>query len=120
MKVPCELIVWYVIPNIRKEIAKTLVNELGMSQREAATRLCLTESAISQYLNLKRGKNIKFDRNILAKIKKIAKEISISKDKFISIKNICFICNVIRRRRLLCNLHRNHDTKLNNCDVCLK
>ncbi len=33
MKPPCEVIVWYVIPTIRAELAKELV-KMGMSQKE--------------------------------------------------------------------------------------
>ena len=57
MKPPCELIVWYVIPTIRAELAKELI-KLGLSQKEVSERLGITQSAVSQYVKDKRGKGI--------------------------------------------------------------
>jgi predicted transcriptional regulator len=49
MKPPCELIVWYVIPTIRAELAKEMI-KLGLSQKEVSERLGITQSAVSQYV----------------------------------------------------------------------
>ena len=57
MKPPCEVIVWYVIPTIRAELAKELV-KMGMSQKDISERLGITQSAVSQYIKDKRGKGI--------------------------------------------------------------
>ena len=35
MKPPCEIVVWYVIPAIRSELAKELLN-LGMRQKDVS------------------------------------------------------------------------------------
>ena len=35
MKPPCEIVVWYVIPAIRSELAKELLN-LGMKQKDVS------------------------------------------------------------------------------------
>ena len=55
MKIPCELVVWYVLPTIRREVARELVNSHGMSQAEVARKFGVTDAAISQYLKKKRG-----------------------------------------------------------------
>jgi predicted transcriptional regulator len=49
MKVPCEIVVWYVLPVVRREIAKSLVSDFGLNQRTAAGKLGITEAAVSQY-----------------------------------------------------------------------
>ena len=36
MKIPCEIVVWYLLPTIRKELAKKLVNDFGYSQSKVA------------------------------------------------------------------------------------
>jgi predicted transcriptional regulator len=45
---------WYVLPKIRAELARLLVKR-GLNQNEAAERLGITASAVSQYLHKKRG-----------------------------------------------------------------
>ena len=54
-KIPCEIITWYVLPVIRKELAVLLVKNHNMSQKEAASLLGVTDAAVSQYLSKKRG-----------------------------------------------------------------
>ena len=58
MKIPCEVVVWYLLPTIRKELAKKLVSDYGYSQSKVARTFGLTDAAISQYLKNKRGENI--------------------------------------------------------------
>ncbi len=55
-KVPCEIITWYVLPVIRRELATLLVKEHGITQKKTAELLGLTDAAISQYVSKKRGK----------------------------------------------------------------
>ena len=50
MKIPCELIVWYILPSIRRELAKELVHNHKLTQAEVARRFGVTDAAISQYL----------------------------------------------------------------------
>ena len=57
MKIPCELIVWYVLPSIRRELARELVEKHKFTQAEVARRFGVTDAAISQYLKSKRGTN---------------------------------------------------------------
>jgi predicted transcriptional regulator len=57
MKIPCELIVWYVLPSIRRELARELVEKHKLTQAEVARRFGVTDAAISQYLKSKRGTN---------------------------------------------------------------
>ena len=54
-KIPCEIITWYVLPVIRRELAMMLVKNHHMSQKEAANLLGVTDAAVSQYLSKKRG-----------------------------------------------------------------
>ncbi len=55
MKIPCEIVVWHVLPLIRREIARELVSNYGMTQAAVAKKFGVTDAAISQYLTKKRG-----------------------------------------------------------------
>ena len=57
MKIPCELVVWYLLPTIRKEVAKELVTAHGYTQADVARTFGVTDAAVSQYLKNKRGDN---------------------------------------------------------------
>ncbi len=57
MKIPCELVVWYLLSTIRKEVARELVDVYGYTQAKVAETFGVTDAAISQYLKNKRGSN---------------------------------------------------------------
>ena len=97
MKMPCEIIIWYILPGIRREITKSLIKN-GLSQKEAAKKLGITDAAVSQYLSEKRAKIEIKDKKILREIKKSANHI-IAGDESMMIKETCRICNLIKSSR---------------------
>jgi len=56
MSVNCEVMFWKVVPAIRRELARILVEDLGMSKKDAAEAIGTTPAALSQYLRGKRGR----------------------------------------------------------------
>ncbi len=115
---PCELIVWHLLPSMRREITKVLVADSQLSQKEVAKILGVTESAISQYLSSKRGDEFKFSPEILEEINKIAIQIKDSDSESIVIEKICSLCNLIKNKGFLCQFHKADDLSLHNCDHC--
>lgn len=114
---PQEIEVWYVIPGIRKELAKEMI-KLGLSQREAAVRLGLRESAVSQYVHSKRGKDINFDKGTKEFIKKSAERIV--NNKSCAVKEIQDICKEVKRNKTLCKIHKKHANIPHCCGICLE
>jgi predicted transcriptional regulator len=55
MKTPCELVVWYVLPMIRRGLADELIDRHHLKQSEVARLYGVTDSAISTYRSKKRG-----------------------------------------------------------------
>lgn len=94
MKVPCQTIVWDVLPAIRAAIAEELVN-LGISQQETARLLDMAPSAISQYLSKKRGYRIEFEDDVKDAIRSIALELSKGEVSDIS-KRVCNVCTMLQ------------------------
>jgi predicted transcriptional regulator len=98
-KIDCEQIVWYLLPLIRKEFAKSLIKNHSLTQRKAAEKLGITEAAVSQYFSKKRGdlkvKDVKIRREIKTSTKRIIEgDIQIMKTE------TCRICHLLRAQNL--------------------
>jgi uncharacterized protein len=107
MKLPCQTIVWDVLPAIRAAIAEELVN-LGVSQQETARLLDMAPSAISQYLSKKRGYRIEFEEDVKVVIRSIAKDLSNGEVEDLS-QRICYICTMLREPNSGCSSHCKSD-----------
>jgi len=99
MKIHCEEVVWYTLPIIRKELARSLIKDYGLTQRKAAEKLGITESAVSQYLSKKRGNFKTLNTIIKEEIKKSAKRIVKGDDKVMKVET-CRICHLLIVNRL--------------------
>lgn len=116
---PQEIEVWYLIPALRRELARIFIEEYGLKQKKAAECLGITEAAISQYIKLKRGKEIKFSDKALKEIRKSAKEVIENNADIM--KKIYELCISMRKSKAMCDFHRLQDKRISkSCDVCLK
>ncbi len=104
MKIPCEVVVWYILPIIRREVARELVNEHGLTQAQVARKFGVTDAAISQYLKKKRGVKADFEKSkaysaFLDEISKTADNLANEKSLFEA--EMCRLCGVVKRIGLL-------------------
>ena len=106
MKIPCEIIVWNVVPMIKKELALKLVNKYGFNQRRTAEKLGTTEATISRYISGKRGVFEIADKQIIEEISKSAEKISKGNDSLV-VNEICRICRYIKSKDIIEGI--NHD-----------
>jgi len=95
IKIDCEEIVWYLLPLIRKEFAKSLIKDHGLTQRKAAEKLGITEAAVSQYVSKKRGDLKVTDVGIRREIKESTRRI-IEGDIQVMKTETCRICHLLR------------------------
>ena len=72
---PQEIEVWYIIPAIRKELAKLLTRKHKMSYEKAGNILGISKAAISQYLSNKRANKIRLSPEVKKEISKSSKVI---------------------------------------------
>ena len=107
MKLPCELIIWYILPSIRKEVAKCLIKEHGFTQAKVARKLGISEAAVSQYLSAKRGQTKICNKKVLKQIKKSAGRIA-SGDKTVMFIELCKICEVIRTTEIISDIYKTN------------
>jgi len=113
---PQEIEVWYLIPALRKELAKIFIKKYGLNQKKSAELLGITESAISQYLKSKRGGEIKFSKKEMNIIEKSAEKIIKEKN---AMKEIYDLCIRFRESKVICEIHKSQDKNIpKNCDVC--
>ena len=109
MKIPCEIVVWYVLPMIRREVSKELVYTHGMTQAEVARRFGVTDAAISQYLKKKRGGNSLVDDSPL--YPQFQEEVRVSAAKIAEEKSdfsteMCRLCCVVKKTGLLALIYK--------------
>lgn len=100
MKTPCEIIVWNVVPIIRKEFAKNLIENHDFTQRKVANKLGITEAAVSRYVSGKRGVLEISDDEILKEIKESANRIA-KENGLTVIEETCRICRILKSREFI-------------------
>ena len=94
MQVPCQKIVWDVLPAIRAAIAVELVR-CGVSQIDASKMLEIAPSAVSQYISGKRGYRIEFEDEVKQSIEHLARDLRGGNvDNLVA--RICNICKQLR------------------------
>ena len=119
MKPPCEIVVWYVIPAIRSELAKELLN-LGMKQKDVSELMDITQPAVSQYITDKRGSGIKLNEDVRAMIKQFARELSEGEaTKADLISRTCSICKNVKTMDVLKQLNIDKSELGDDCQTCL-
>jgi hypothetical protein len=114
---PQELEVWYLIPALRRELAKAFISEFKLTQKQVADKMRVTESAISQYINEKRASGLKFNDKEQKIITKVAKKI-IQKNLETN-EELYKLSKKFKGTDSLCEFHRKHDPSIEkNCDLC--
>jgi len=88
----CEIIVQYVLPAIRAEIAARMRDE-GISQARIARILGVTPAAVSQYIKSKRG-TVGQDVEVLAVIDDYIEKYRNDPDELSA--HLCDVCNKIK------------------------
>ena len=116
MRPPCEIVVQKVLPAIRAELARIMIEE-GLPQQQVANRLGLTKAAVSQYVSAKRGKDISFPPNIEEKINELAKSLAGSLSANDAVTSLCAVCKGIQSSGWLC---KEHQQKKDECTYCLR
>ena len=119
MKPPCEIVVWYVIPAIRSELAKELLN-LGMKQKDVSELMDITQPAVSQYITDKRGSGVKLNDHVKEMVKEFAYELSTGEaTKADLIPRTCAICKNVDTVDVLEQLGITKNELGEDCQSCM-
>ena len=98
-RTPCEYIVWHGLPVLRKEIARSMITDFGLNEKETALKLGLTPAAVSQYLSGKRGDTDITNAKALQEINISAERIIIQRDDVV-VSELCRLCKLFRLNNL--------------------
>lgn len=104
---PQEIEVWYIIPAVRKEMARVLVKEHGLTLEKAGGIIGVTKAAVSQYLKNKRASQFKLPKNIKKEIAKSAE--IVVRDRKMAMKEILKILSLIKRSGCSCGLCKKYN-----------
>jgi hypothetical protein len=94
-----------------------------MTQQDAAIKLGVTQSAISQYRRALRGSKIKTIENdeVTKEIENLSKKIALDElNPLEALNDFCNICKKVRKSKALCSIHTKVFPELENCTICLK
>lgn len=114
MKIPCEVIVWYVLPSIRRELALELINNHNVTQKKAAELLDITTAAVCQYVNEKRGKSIFNQIKSKSTEKKVRDFISNAAVQILEnpenmVGQICLLCNLLKKEKVIDQYYKEYE-----------
>ena len=127
IRLPCELINRYLLPKLRSELARTLVNEYGLSQLRVASILNVSQPAVHSYLNsgpqMNRNELDNSSDEIQVLVENLARDIS---DNVVlqnqALLRVCEFCISLRNDGPICQMHGKMIPQLarDYCDICVK
>ena len=114
---PQEIEVWYLIPYFRKKISVVLAKK-GWKQKDIAKVFGISEAAVTNYIQEKRGSKVTLPANSAKAIEMAAEKIVNGKD---STKVLYDLCEEFKNSRDRCKIHKRFDKSVGkNCDFCFK
>jgi len=123
MLLPCEVAVRSLVPAIRSAIARELTQTYGLKQKDVANLLGVTQTAVSKYTRQVRGALLKIEE--IEEVQPTIKEIVVllvngRMSKYELVGRFCVTCEIIRRKRLMCELCKRSDPsiEIQECFVC--
>ena len=118
-QMPQEIEVWYIIPALRRELTKSMINDFSLTQKQIASIIGLTEAAVSQYMHSKRAKDVIFSEAILKEIKASAQRII--ENRNLLLQEMLRLTKLTAVKRVMCDLHKKYDATLpENCEICFE
>ncbi len=104
---PQEIEVWYLIPAIRRELARLLTRKHGLSYEKAGEILGVSKAAVSQYLSRKRARGIKFPDKIKQEIEKSA--IRIARNEKLAVKEMLRLLGLMKKSGFSCEICKKYN-----------
>lgn len=104
---PQEIEVWYIIPAIRREFSRILVEKHGLTLEKAGEIIGVTKAAVSQYLKNKRASSFKLPPSVKKEIEKSAGLVAGNKN--LAVQEIMRILTLIKKTKCSCGLCKKYN-----------
>jgi uncharacterized protein len=117
MELPQEIEAFYTIPAVRRELTRALV-AAGLTQRQIAKKLDVTEAAVSQYLSNKRGTQLEYPPEVVAAMTAAASRIKTTEDTTVIRKEILELIKIMKEQKVICQIHKKHGFDKDGCTAC--
>ncbi len=123
LKPPCIVVVRYILPAIRAQIAKELIDRHGLKRSEAAKKMGVTPAAVTQYLEMVRG-GIATD--VIESSEEAAEMVSQTAESLVRneasvcdvLDKMCGVCQAMRSSGLICEMHKEILPALKGIEAC--
>jgi predicted transcriptional regulator len=123
MILPYEIIHRSVVPAIRYMTAINLIEKHGFTQKEAASKLGVTQAAISNYVRRTRAVAVKIDsvkhvKESVEKLTELLLDGDVNNPEIT--ETFTEICEYMRKKRLLCSFHKKMEPEytIDKCHAC--
>jgi predicted transcriptional regulator len=105
------VVVQHILPALRLEITKELVEKYGMKRSDAATKMGVTPAAVTQYLNRARGGSattlLEGSGKVMEIVYELSRDIAAGESPLdVLLLKLCRACAAARSEGLVCQLHR--------------
>jgi hypothetical protein len=119
MELQQEVEAFYIIPAVRRELARSLT-EQGLTQRDIARKLGVTDAAVSQYRNNKRGTLFAYEGKTAEAFRDATTRIANARDDTVARIEIERLCILLKEEKVICEIHRKHTTVKEGCRTCFE
>lgn len=123
MKPPCMVVVQHILPALRLEITRELVDKYGMKRSDAASKMGVTPAAVTQYLSRARGGSatnlLEGSGKVMELVDELSRDIAAGESPLdVLIMKLCRACAAARSEGLVCQLHRESMPGLTDLKGC--
>jgi len=123
MKPPCMIVVQHILPALRLEVTRDLVEKHGMKRSDAAAKMGITPAAVTQYLSRARGGSattlLEGNGKVMELVDELSRDIAAGESPLdVLLLKLCRACAAARSEGLICQLHRESMPGLTDLKGC--
>jgi predicted transcriptional regulator len=117
------VVVQHILPALRLEITRELVEKYGMKRSDAAVKMGVTPAAVTQYLSRARGGSatnlLEGSGKVMELVDELSLDIAAGESPLdVLIMKLCRACAAARSEGLVCQLHRESMPGLTDLKGC--
>ncbi len=117
------VVVQHILPALRLEVTRELVEKHGMKRGDAAAKMGLTPAAVTQYLSRARGGSattlLEGSDKVMELVGELSRDIAAGESPLdVLLLKLCRACAAARSEGLICQLHRESMPGLTDLKSC--